>query len=327
MNQVKHVENWINAEDKPYILLLEDEYFNDFLQNAKFSKKEKKFFETLKNSFSGYFEILNVNRKERKIKLKNLKTNDTIEVISELNAIKYDILISRIYEYKGNFYIFEDASLLLPRSYLYYIDLNENFINNYKRIVHVRLDIGVKMWDGFYRKRYAITGDSFEYREFIKILKKSNAFKEQKSEDIGNYYIALLRGEISKRIKRMPILIEEKPIVDYIIGFVWITSLKFYIIIGGYSANFTLAILDIFKDIYKVEGTSIVFTYKDKDYYASIDIWQDFNEQYDKDAIYDFYHSNRYYSEEEFKFYYNLEARFKEIGALNFLEILESKYV
>lgn len=118
------------------------------------------------------------------MKLRNLKSKDTIYV-----------------------------SLLLPRSYIYYIDL-------------------------------------FDYKGFAKTLKRLNAFREQKSEDIGNYYIAPLQGEISKRIKRMPVLIEEKP----------------------------------------------------------IDIWQDFNQQFDKDAIYDFYHSKRY------------------LGALNFLDILENRY-
>jgi len=331
---IKHFLNWSknlneNLEFTSTSLLLEENYFQDFIYKVKdkLNASERKFLNLMKNSFSGYFEIIQTKKEENKIKIRNLKNNDVFEVITEKDCSKYDIIMARIFEYKGDYYIFEDISYLLPRSYLYYIDINDRFINNEIKLLKLRNEVGIKSWDGFYRKRYMVSGHTTSYRKFIHILENSKCFVKDESEEFEDYYHIVLNKTIAKNIKRMPILFEEKPIVEYIIGFVWITDLRIYIIIGGFSVNFIWAILELFKEIYKIENTELVFFYEDRNFLIEYDFWYDFKQQYKENEIYEFYYSKKNYTDEEFKFYYNTELRFKKIGALNFFNLFEGKDV
>jgi len=311
-----HFERWAKGRKIIEIALLDDDLFLDFFETRKnlFNKKHYEFMIKLKNGFSGYFEVLSLLN-ENKIRLRNILNNETYEVISDLRPLKYDIIISRIYEDNGNLKLLDELSFIVPYFLKNRLDFNQTPYQNYLNFVNQ--EKFTKNWDGFDYKEYIFFFgiENNDTKKFINFVKKSNFILKTK---IG--FVIELKGKIVKFLKRMPIYLNE--VINYyevgIISSIRISS-KFDVpIISFFSISMAKAFFEYAKDSLKVLKCAI----NQGENLKEIDFEEEFNNQYKIDIL-EFYNSKKTYSEEEFKFYYNLEAHFKEIGALNFLEILE----
>ena len=110
-----HFDRWAEGKGVNEMSLLNDDLFVDFFETRKnlFNKKHYEFMIKLKNGFSGYFEVLDFVD-EDKIRLRNVMNNEIYEVISNLKPVKYDIIVSRIYEDNGVFKLLEELSFVVP---------------------------------------------------------------------------------------------------------------------------------------------------------------------------------------------------------------------
>ncbi len=310
-----HFNRWAEGKEVNEMSLLNDDLLLDFFETRKnlFNRKHYEFMLKLKDSFSGYFEVLDFLN-EGKIKLRNILNNETYEVISNLKPIKYDIIISRIYEDNGEFKLLEELSYIVPYFLKNRLDFNQKPYQNYLNFMNQ--DNFTKNWDGFDYKKYIFFFEvkNNDVKKFINFIKKSDfIFKT----NVG--YIINLRGKIVKFLKRVPIYPNE--IINYheigIISSIAVSN-KNVPIISFFSIGMAKAFFEYAQNNLKVLSCIV----GQENNLKEIDFNEEFNAQY-KDEIFEFYNSKKNYSEEEFKFYYNLEAHFKKIGALNFLEILE----
>jgi hypothetical protein len=310
-----HFDRWAKGKEVNEMSLLNDDLFLDFFETRKnlFNRKHYEFMLKLKDSFSGYFEVLDFLN-EGKIKLRNMLNNETYEVISNLKPIKYDIIISRIYEDNGEFKLLEELSYIVPYFLKNRLDFNQTPYQNYLNFMNQ--DNFTKNWDGFDYKKYIFFFEvkNNDVKKFINFIKKSDFILKT---NVG--YIINLRGKIVKFLKRVPIYPNE--IINYheigIISSI-VVSNKNVPIISFFSIGMAKAFFEYAQNNLKVLSCIV----GQENNLKEIDFNEEFNAQY-KDEIFEFYNSKKNYSEEEFKFYYNLEAHFKKIGALNFLEILE----
>ncbi|MEO0150416.1 MAG: hypothetical protein ABIL52_00240 [candidate division WOR-3 bacterium] len=309
-----HFERWVkntNLNTKNYLALLNNENIISFFEDRKhlMNSKHLDYIRKIKDGFFGYFEVLNVNG--NKIKIRNLLGNQTYEVITNLKPLKYDIIISRIYESDNNLYLVDELTITYPYFYLKYIDLSERPFENYIKLTTMNLE-NKKCWDGFLYKKYNCFGSISDIKKFEKTIKKLNCFSI-----IQNDILILLKGELVKHIKRMPVYINDE-ITSTIIGLMSFHNNK--VIFGFVNINFAKTFLELIKNSFHMEA----FYVKENGEFKIINLDETFYSEFKEDEIYNFYSSKKNYSDEEFKFYYNLEAHFKEIGAPNFLNFFEN---
>ncbi|MEO0202718.1 MAG: hypothetical protein ABIL37_03225 [candidate division WOR-3 bacterium] len=311
-----HFERWaknLNLEEN-YFILLNDDDLNKFFEERKklMNSKHLDYFKKIIKGFSSYFEVLDI--KENKLKVRNLIDNKIYEVNTKIKPTKYDLIISRVYETENELYFLDELTLVYPYSYKKYIDLNDKAFNNYMRIRAMNLE-NKKSWDGFIYKRYNCIGTINDMKKFKKLFKKLNCFTL-----VRNEIIISLRGEIAKHIERMPIHIEDE-VHNVIMGLMSFYNQK--VIFGFTNINLAKTFLDLINNVFKIEG----FYVQENNEYKYLDLNKAFNIEFKANAINDFYNSKTNYSEEEFKFYYNLEAHFKELNATNFLHIFENERI
>ncbi len=311
-----HFDRWAKGKGVNEMSLLNDDLFLDFFETRKnlFNKKHYEFMIKLKDGFSGYFEFLGFVG-ENRIRLRNILNNETYEVISNLRPIKYDIIISRIYEDSGNLKLLEELSFVVPYFLKNILDVNQTPYQNY--LSFMNQEKFTKNWDGFDYKEYIFFFEieNNDAKKFINVIRKSDFIFETR---VG--YIIKLNGKIVKFLKRVPLYPNE--IINYyeigLISSIPVSNNGNVPIISFFSIGMAKAFFEYAKNNLKVLKC---FIKQEKDL-KEIDFDEEFNEQYKIDLL-EFYNSKKTYSEEEFKFYYNLEAHFREIGALNFIEILE----
>ena len=311
-----HFDRWAEGKGVDEMSLLNDDLFVDFFETRKnlFNKKHYEFMIKLKNGFSGYFEVLDFVD-EDKIRLKNVINNEIYEVISNLKPVKYDIIVSRIYEDNGVFKLLEELSFVVPYFLKNRLNFNQTPYQNYLNFINQ--EKFTKNWDGFDYKEYVFFFEieNNDAKKFINFVKRSDFIFETK---IG--YLIKLSGKIVKFLKRVPLYPNE--IINHyqigIISSIPVSNKGNVPIISFFSISMAKAFFEYAKNKIKVLKCFI----NQEENLKEIDFEQEFTEQYKID-LFEFYNSKKTYSEEEFKFYYNLEAHFKKIGALNFLEILE----
>ncbi|MEO0224127.1 MAG: hypothetical protein ABIL76_03430 [candidate division WOR-3 bacterium] len=311
-----HFKRWAEGKKIIELALLNDDIFLDFFETRKnlFNKKHYEFMLKLKDGFSGYFEFLG-SISENKIKLRNILNGETYEVISDLKPIKFDIIISRIYEDSGELKLLEELSFIVPYFLKNRLDFNQQPYQNYLNFIN-QINF-TKNWDGFDYKEYIFffTVENNDIIRFINFIKKTNFITKT---DIG--FVINLKGKILKFLKRLPIYPNE--IINDaefgIITLIPVSDKRDIPVITFFSIGMAKAFFEYAKNNLKIVGCAI----KQDENLKEINFEEEFNSQYKIDLL-EFYNSKKTYSEEEFKFYYNLEAHFKEIGALNFLEILE----
>lgn len=312
-----HFDKWrrdSGIAEKNYFLLLDDDKLNDFVEKRKhlMNSKHLEYIERIRNGFCGYFEVLDAF--DNKLKIKNLLNNEVYEVYSKLKPIKYDILISRIYEFEGNFHLVDELSVTCPYFSIKYIHLNESPFTNYLNITNMEFE-GKKCWDGFIYRSYVFAGKILDVKKFQKFARRSECFALISEDNPLEGIMILLTGLLPRNIKRMPVSPDDD-ITSLEIGAMKI--IENMVVFAFTNINIAKTFLELLGDIYKIEK---IWT-GDENYQVS-NLIDEFNKEFKENAIFEFYQSKKDYSENEFKFYYNLEAHFKKIGALNFFHIFE----
>ncbi len=309
-----HFEKWIETTDfieETYFLLLDDDKLLDFFEKRKnlMNSKHLDYINRIMDGFYGYFLVLDIF--ENRLKIKNLIDSEVYEVISKLKPIKYDIIISRVYKLEGKNHLLDELSIIYPYFYLKYIDLKETPFNNYSKITHMPFE-GKKCWDGFLYKAYICIGKITNFKKFEKFVKKVNIFSLLSTKEIA----ILLKGKLSENIRRMPVNLNDE-LISFEAG-----TMSFYnnkVIFGFLNINLAKTFLELLGDLYNMEK---FYLKEDKDY-KPLNLDDEFNSEFKAFAIHEFYNTKKDYTEEEFKFYYNLEAHFKKMNALNFFHIFE----
>ncbi len=309
-----HFEKWLKTTDlkeKSYFLVLDDDKLEDFFEKRKslMNSKHLDYISRIKDGFYGYFEVLDVF--ENRLKIKNLIDGEIYEVVSKLKPVKYDLIISRVYKFKTEDYLLDELSIVYPYFYLKYIDLKGTPFNNYSKITNMQLE-GKKCWDGFLYKTYVCIGEIIDFKKFEKFIKKVDSLGLLSKNEI----VILLKGKVAESIRRMPISLNDE-VISLELG-----TMSFYnnkVIFGFLNINLAKTFLELLGDLYRMEK----FYLNESNDYKPLNLDDEFNNEFREHAIYEFYSAKKDYTEEEFKFYYNLEAHFKRINALNFFHIFE----
>ncbi len=226
---------------------------------------------------------------------------------SRKEYFRYDVMVGYIYPVEGKWTL-SPFAYFIPRLMVPHINLDadvESIIRELNRFVYDE-DFDV-FYDGFEKKEYAIKFNFSDYRKFGRVSEKARAVYFDKN---NKAFIIYNMGKVAKLLDRNPIKPEDRSNVYHVVGTMVLYGAEnnFTAFVLARNINQVMAILKLYEGLYdEVE----VFEDKGK---TKIDPQEEFQKQ-KKEDIEEFYRNLGEVSENEFKFYYNLEERFKSTGA------------
>gem|GEM_PF-5319233 len=236
---------------------------------------------------------------------------------SRRDYFKYDVMVGYIYPVEGK-WVLSPLAYFIPRILIPHINLKgdtQSIINQLNEFVYEeKFDV---FYDGFARKEYAIKFSFRDYRKFSRISEKSRAVYFDKNNRV---FLIYNMGRVARLLDRNPLRPQDRSNIYRVVGTMMLYGAQeqFTAFILTRNINQAMAILKLYEGLY---DEAEVFEDKGK---VKIDPQEEFQKQKKQD-IEDFYRNLGEVSEEEYKFYHNLEERFKSIGARHVLveEILK----
>ena len=236
---------------------------------------------------------------------------------SQREYIKYDIFMGYIYPVEGK-WVLSPFAYFVPRLYLPHMNLKEDIAYNVRILNGFLYDENFDIfYDGFEKREYAIKFTFSDYRKFSRISEKAKSVFFDKE---NRAFIIYNMGKVAKFLDRNPVKPGDKAHIYSVVGTMVLYGGdgNFLAFILSRNINQVMAVLKLYEGLYdSVE----VFVERGKE---QIDPQEEFQKQRGQD-IEEFYRNLNSVSEEDFKFYYNLEERFKSIGArhVNVEELLK----
>ena len=247
--------------------------------------------------------------------------NVFLSKMHEEETFKYDFFIGYVYQVNGK-WVASPFAYFIPRLYVAVLDLKKDMHYNLRAIMDLfdkrNFDV---LFDGFAPRIYMLKFTIRDLDRFTKLNNRSNILEKEPWEE--EWIFIRYTGRLARLIDRNPVRPTERVQIYDKGGNMQLEENDGIYRAIMFFANINLA-MAAFKFYEEVIEDLEAFLWEDRKVKEKVDIHEEFQKQKSQD-IEEFYRNLGPVSEEEFKFYYNLEERFKYMGAkyVNVEEVLK----